>query len=244
MPAIRARFPPLPHIRRQVVPAGADFLDAGKPSLAFNGTSSVVAMGNPTALQVTGPLSIACFFKPAAIGSNTHLMGKGQGLGGASDDYTLSMSTVGALYFDIKNGAGTRSTVQSNSALKAGSWYAIACTWDGTSQAAGMKLYINGALDNQNTAAFNAPTTSGQPFRLGSYPAGGWWLAGNLAEPRVYNRALSAAEVTAWALAGVVPAGPVGEWLFAEGGGTVAKDSSGNGNDGTITNAVYTTDGP
>jgi len=36
----------------------------------------------------------------------------------------------------------------------------------------------------------------------------------------------------------------LGDWDFEEGAGTVAKDASGNGNDGTITGAIYTTSVP
>jgi hypothetical protein len=71
---------------------------------------------------------------------------------------------------------------------------------------------------------------------------GGWGLTGNyyfngeIDEVRVYNRALTEAEVRYHYNQGK----PVGYWKFDEGSGTAAKDSSGNGNDGTISGATWT----
>src|SRR5947209_3817544 len=102
MPQSPVRFPPLPLHHRLVVPAGYALDASQRAALAFNGASSVVSFGNPAALQVTGPLTLCCFFKPFAIGTNQHILGKGQGLGGAADDWTLTLASTGGLYFDIK----------------------------------------------------------------------------------------------------------------------------------------------
>lgn len=64
-------------------------------------------------------------------------------------------------------------------------------------------------------------------------------------EPRIWNRALTATEIQNLYLYGAVPQdGLVAEYLFNEASGTTAYDTSGNGNDGTITGATYTTDVP
>ncbi|MDA2936242.1 DUF2341 domain-containing protein [Patescibacteria group bacterium AH-259-L05] len=63
---------------------------------------------------------------------------------------------------------------------------------------------------------------------------------GTLDEVRVYNRALSAQEVSllyTWA------PGPVGYWKMDEGTGTTTADASGNGNTGTLTNGPTWTTG-
>lgn len=235
--------PPGP--RRVVVAAGAD-VDDGAFSLQFDGSSAVVKLGNPAALQLAGPLSLTCWVKfqslPAS-GSAMHLIGKGQGLGGTSD-YTLTLAGANKnVYFDLMNGVPTRSALQSVTVLGAGAWYLLAATWDGTTAANGQKLYVNGSLDNQQACAFAAPTGSGQNFQLGHDTTGsGWWLAGELGEPRVYGRALSAAEISIAYSSKLPPNGPAGEWLFAEGGGIAAYDTSGNGSTGTITAATYTAD--
>lgn len=68
---------------------------------------------------------------------------------------------------------------------------------------------------------------------------------GKMDEVRFHNYALSSTEVSNLYFNNIVPrTGLVGEWLFNEGSGTTALDTSGNGNNGTITGATYTTDVP
>jgi len=77
------------------------------------------------------------------------------------------------------------------------------------------------------TSAINAADTyAGRVGTTANYSDG------KLDEVRIYNRALSPAEVSqlyTWA------PGPVGYWKMDEGSGTTVSDSSGNGNSGTIT---------
>lgn len=60
---------------------------------------------------------------------------------------------------------------------------------------------------------------------------------------RIWNRAITDTEMqNSYFSNAVTRTGLVGEWLFNETTGTTALDSSGNGNNGTITGATYTTD--
>ena len=62
---------------------------------------------------------------------------------------------------------------------------------------------------------------------------------------RIWNRAITDTEMQNSYFSNAVPrTGLVGEWLFNETTGLVALDSSGNGNNGTITGATYTLDVP
>jgi hypothetical protein len=68
---------------------------------------------------------------------------------------------------------------------------------------------------------------------------------GIIDEPRIWNRALTATEIKNLYLYNAVPQdGLIAEYLFNEASGSTALDTSGNGNDGTITGATYTTDTP
>jgi concanavalin A-like lectin/glucanase superfamily protein len=64
---------------------------------------------------------------------------------------------------------------------------------------------------------------------------------GLIDEVRIYNRALSASEISA--LVGDPNLGLVGYWKFDENSGTTAADSSGNGNTGTLFNGAGWTSG-
>lgn len=87
---------------------------------------------------------------------------------------------------------GSNHFVLSNTALTTGTWYHIVGTFDG----AAYKIYINGTLDNtltDSTALYNGPLTLG----IASAGSGlGRFLSATMDEVRVYNRALSSAEVT------------------------------------------------
>ena len=69
-------------------------------------------------------------------------------------------------------------------------WNHLAVTKDGTAE----KLYINGALVDTETGAATF-TASTFPLLIGSRTAYGEFFKNQIAQPRIYNRALTAAEV-------------------------------------------------
>jgi hypothetical protein len=74
-------------------------------------------------------------------------------------------------------------------------WYHVAMTYDGAT----LRLYVNGAADGSYTPSpgGNVVTTP-QPVRIGGgAPSGapGYYFAGLIDEPSIYNRALSASEI-------------------------------------------------
>ena len=95
-------------------------------------------------------------------------------------------------------------------------------------------LYYDGALCG--TATYRNPTSSSFTISSGA----GYDWSGSIDETRIYNRALSPDEVQK--LYDYAP-GPVGYWKLDESTGTVANDSSGNNNTGTLTNGPTWTQG-
>ncbi len=75
-------------------------------------------------------------------------------------------------------------------ALPTGAWTHLAATYDGTT----LRLYVNGAQVAQLAVAGSIPT-SNSPLRIGGNAIWGEWFNGLIDEVRVYNRALSAAEI-------------------------------------------------
>lgn len=95
-------------------------------------------------------------------------------------------------------------------------------------------VYIDGVLHHTFTFApgySSLPTGTGRLF-IGSIQSNTYAFDGLMDDIRIYNRALSADEVKR--LAQDNRAGLVGHWKLDEGAGTVAKNSSAQGNDGTI----------
>lgn len=91
-------------------------------------------------------------------------------------------------------------------------------------------------------------TSSGQfvgntSFAIGSAAFAGDAMVGSVCGLYIYNSLLSQSQIIA-AQNGNYPAGAVGVYRLSEGAGAIAYDSSGNGNNGTITSATYVSDFP
>ena len=130
-------------------------------------------------------------------------------------------------------------------------WYHVAVTYDGTLASAGrVHVYVNGVLDKTagETSASIPNYASDLAFgKLVGNPTS--YFAGSLGDVRIYNRALSAAEVSDLYTATTLPPAPspvtptgngVAYWKFDEGSGTTAADSSGSGNTGTVNGPSWT----
>ncbi|EKD99371.1 MAG: hypothetical protein ACD_22C00280G0001, partial [uncultured bacterium] len=93
-----------------------------------------------------------------------------------------------------------------------------------------ISLYVDGTLNStQNIGIQGYTHSNGALTKIGRDYGTSW--KGVLDELRVYNRAITPAEVTQlyeWA------PGPVAEWKMDEGTGQYAQDTSGNGNNGTL----------
>jgi hypothetical protein len=90
----------------------------------------------------------------------------------------------------IGNAGNAYTTILSNTNLTEGQWYHFVGTFDGASTTT---LYVNGTQDVQQTNMSNQPTTMTAPIILGEYAG---YMDGRIGEARIYNRALSATEVS------------------------------------------------
>ena len=81
-------------------------------------------------------------------------------------------------------------TILSNTNFTTGQWYHLVGTFDGASTTT---LYVNGTQDVQQTTMSNQPTTMTSPIILGEYAG---YMDGRIGEARIYNRELSATEVS------------------------------------------------
>lgn len=148
-------------------------------ALMFDG-SSYVDCGNSTTLHLTGPMTIACWANPSALGGDRGLAGRDGSYAFKASGTTLRFTTPGIL-----------DHTGSNSILKVNTWQHVAITFDPV-KANGMTFYINGVQTDRMTAsAINAGTG---PFRIGSNQ---WsqYFAGLIDDVKVYNEVLPAAEV-------------------------------------------------
>jgi chitinase len=169
---------------------------------SFNGSNNYIKTGNGASLNITGTITLSGWVKLNMTSASYQLFGKGRGLGTAGTDKGYAVSWSGTnkqIYWDVYDAdsrvvvAGTGAVISDNN------WHHIVATWDGTTNANGYKIYIDGVLKTQmGSVAISSIKSSPYPFVVGATsdyqdrPANGL-----IDDVRVYNRALSPTEITA-----------------------------------------------
>ena len=181
---------------------------AGKTGQAFlfDGSNDKVDAGNASSVQITGAITMSTWVKWNVLPSGgsgadwqtIFSKANGQFNAPASDQYSFAVSDSSLAAILACDGT-TRAQVNSmisTSNLKTNRWYHLAATWDGTTNTNGVKGYIDGVLVQQATSAIASGTDKGVNLHFG-VQSGGFGVAhnGSIDETRLYNRALSAAEI-------------------------------------------------
>jgi hypothetical protein len=97
-------------------------------------------------------------------------------------------------YFEVGN--GTTAVTSPSTSVTTGVWYQIVGVWTNVA-ADTIALYKNGALVGSNAHTFTSVKNSTNPLYLGNYNGNEFdqAFAGDMGIVRIYNRALSAAEI-------------------------------------------------
>lgn len=227
-------------------------------ALKFNGANQYVApaVNQPLANEAVA-LTVGAWFKTTGGGvivsdSNTPPEG-----GVTSYDPLLYIQTNGLLH--AGGWIGTSATITSPSALNDGKWHHAILTYNGVDT---QSLYVDGifvgsvtgtktGVGGTNYWAIGTGETSGWPNGNGGW----YYLSGSIDDVRIYNRRLSASEISQLYKVGAanvdhsntvtLSAGLAGYWTF-DGSKTnwstgTTGDSSGNGNNGSLVNMSTTT---
>lgn len=176
-------------------------LDAGVNSVAGqNGTALIfdgsndyaIVNGASPALQITGSLTVATWVKGDTLGTLEHLVSKQ----GNNPNYGWRLASTGSNFrmgitADGINMVERRSTLNPSTDV----WYHVVSVYDANAQT--LDMYINGILDN-GTLSGTIPAiqhNSTVSVNIGRRSAGNRPFDGTLDEVRIYNRALSSAEI-------------------------------------------------
>lgn len=149
---------------------------------------------------------------------------------GVNGNWEGRVETSGLMKFDLGNspyfGNEPFSTASTVSSLDR--WYHIVASYDSPSDA--YEVYVDGKLEASGISPRNLVKQGAGILSFGARTGSSEYWKGALRDFRVYNRWLSGSEISDLS-------GLVGHWRFDETSGTVAADSTGNGNDGTYTNS-------
>lgn len=173
----------------------------GKYSSAmnFDGTDDVVDGGSANIIDDLGPVTYEAWF-------NANSLGEG-GLGRifekqsstTANGYRLQLNSSNSIIFAVDY-SGTdieRKTV--NSAFSFSTWNHIVVTWDGTSNASNIKMYLNGTEVSYATAINGTGSRNSdnlQNFRIGNTSDGSRTFDGKIDNVKIYNSILSASQVS------------------------------------------------
>jgi prepilin-type N-terminal cleavage/methylation domain-containing protein len=160
----------------------------------FDGSTDYITVGTSTVLQPTNAITISAWVNTTSSSTTERIISNFHGT-----SYGYVFSVLSGL-FTLQLGNGTAFTALQRFTVMPGIWYHVVATWDG----ANIKIYVNGTQQGAAMAftgfaydAGNVITTIG-----GNNTNSSNRWNGSSDDVRIYNRALSAAEIQAMYNAG------------------------------------------
>ncbi len=211
---------------------GMDCTVAGKfgTNCDTDGTDDYISFSDLSVIDNSNTsLTISMWIKPDDV-STTQMLASKYDPGAGNREFQLYLSNTSKIGWNVQetNTYDSNTDYKGNLTLSTGNWYFITVVFESGKR---QDIFINGSLDATLTPGVSVPvdfTDTSEVFRLSSDANSGTirnFYNGLMDEVRVYNRALSPAEVSrlySWA------PGPYAYWPLDEGAGTAAYDISGN----------------
>jgi hypothetical protein len=203
-------------------------------ALSFDGVDDYVRVPNSPSLHPSSAVSVEAWIKTSVNQSSAWIVTKYYSAG--FGEYLLGV-VAGALRFTVVIGG---SSVNYNPTFNYydGRWHHVVGVYDGSY----LRVYADGVQLPGSLAKTGSIDSTTYDVVVGSgHGAAGYFWSGLVALPKIYNRALSLAEIQRNMRN---PLNPVRDGLvlflpMLEGVGTSVRDFSGYGNNGTIYGAVW-----
>jgi hypothetical protein len=157
-------------------------------ALTFDGVNDLVTIPDSASLDITR-MTLEAWVRPTVLGTawRSVLLKEQPG------DFVYALyATTNASRPSGYVFIGGEKEARGTAALTVNTWTHLATTYDG----ANLRLYVNGTLVKTTAQTGNIATSSGA-LQLGGNTIWGEWYAGTLDDVRVYNKALTAAEIQA-----------------------------------------------
>ncbi len=159
-------------------------------AIATNGVDQRVTVPDNNDLDLTSAITISGWVQPTVVGTQ-YLVKKARQ--GTVNGYELGLSSTGKAFvrFNQLASADTNRVDSTTSYPTDGTtWMHLAATYDGTT----IKLYVNGTLEASAAKTFTIQTNTAG-LGIGAEDLGFRPLNGKIDEVKIFNRALTAAEV-------------------------------------------------
>jgi hypothetical protein len=170
--------------------SGATWTTAGKfgSALSFDGTTSWVTIADSASLHLTTGMTLEAWVNPTALSGWRSALLK-EITGGLTWGLYANNNTPNPA---VTVRIGTDQTASGTAALALNTWSHLAASYDG----AQLRLYVNGVQVGSRAQTGSMAVSTG-PLRIGGNSVWGEYFAGLIDEVRIYNRALTAAEIQA-----------------------------------------------
>ncbi len=169
----------------------------------FDGGGDLVNAGSGATLDNLPALTVAAWIKPnsAGEGSAGRIVQKGAGSQPTTGGFWFHLDTSNQLVLAVDYATTNMYRVSAASGITYGAWTHVVVTWTGSATATNIKFYVNGVETSYNATAPNGVGTrvndGATSFTIGNESGGTRTFDGALDDVRVYNRVLSASEITA-----------------------------------------------
>jgi len=203
----------------------SNVIDRSYYGLDFDGVNDLVTITDDPSLNITDTITIETWVNMSVAG--WACISKWT-------DYALRVDAASDTFDAILWGVYTF-----NATIDLNTWYHIVVTYDG----ANVRGYLDGILIDTHPNVAAIPT--GASDLLIGRSLGSGWITGDIDEVRIYNRAIDQTEIDYSHNGGIgryTPydtTGLVLELHIEEGVGVATADTSGEGNNGTITGATW-----
>ncbi len=170
--------------------SGASRLASGRygRAVSFDGVNDQVAVLDDASLDLAGAMTLEAWVRPSSTNDGWRTVVLKEQPGDLV--YGLYAAATGFRPSAHVHVGGNDERVQGTAALPANTWSHLATTYDGSA----LRLYVNGSLAGTLPANGSMSTSNG-PLRIGGNAIWDEWFDGAIDEVRIYNRALTGAEI-------------------------------------------------
>jgi hypothetical protein len=218
-------------------------------STTFDGVDDFVRIGT-TSLGITNAISVSAWVKTSNSSSNQYIIAEDP-RSASNRNWLLQFRANGEIQCVIwaSNGSSITSAITPLT-YNNGNWTHVLATFDGTTNANGLKIYVNGVNVVQATASVSGifSSSSSEPIIGGDSTTPTLPFNGNLDEVAVWDSAINISDV--WDGSGVPfdisSSNPLSWWRCGDGDtAPTLTDNGSGGNNGTMTNfTTFSTDVP
>ena len=210
-------------------------------SFAFDGVNDYVSMGNVLDKDGTEAFSISAWVKYTS-GSSIAIVAKNDS--GTPSGYSLFSQAVGGINWYPATSAGGYIQVKSTNGVNDGNWHHVLATYDGSGNASGAKIYVDGSLDTTIvTDTATGSSSNSTDLQIGARDGTGLPFNGSIDDVAIFNTDKSASASSIYNSG--VPSdlseesGLEGYWTFDDATFSTnwtVPDASTNSNNGTSAN--------